>query len=403
MTATLGIVAFVVALLVSVMLHEMGHFAFAKRFGMKATQFFVGFGPTLWSTRRGETEYGVKAIPAGGFVKIVGMTDLEEVDEEDRPRAFYRQPAPQRAVVLVAGSLVHFLIAVVLLLVVFVGIGVPAVSTTVGEVSPCVPSGASARCAAGDEESPAQAAGLRAGDEIVAFEGTQVRDWDRLQRMIRDAGAGPAELVVLRDGERVTLTPDLVERTRPSLDDPEREVDVAVVGFTPRIDNERLGPVTAVQRTGENVGRMFAGTFQALGQIPAAVPDLVRATFGEAERSADGLVGPVGIGKISGDIATDDEPASSRLATFLVLVASLNVFVGIFNLLPLLPLDGGHLAVLGFEQARSRVYRLVGRRDPGRVDLTRLLPAAYLFLVLLIGLSVLLLAADIINPVSVPL
>ncbi|MGH8867886.1 MAG: M50 family metallopeptidase [Actinomycetes bacterium] len=402
MMTTIGVVAFVVALLVSVMLHELGHFAFAKRYGMKATQFFVGFGPTLWSRQRGETEYGVKAVPAGGFVKIIGMTDLEEVDPEDQPRAFYRQPAGKRAIVLAAGSLVHFAIAIVLLLVVFMGIGLLAATTTVGQVSPCVPTSGTA-CTGGDTESPARVAGLRAGDEIVEFGGTRIHDWEQLQGLIRDAGAGEASMVVLRDGQRVTLTPELVERSRPSLTNPNRSEDVGVIGFTPTLVSERLGPVDAVERTGENFGRLVTGTFQALGQIPAAVPDLVRATFGDGERSAEGLVGPVGIGKVSGDIVSQNEPLSSRIAQFIALVAGLNVFVGIFNLLPLLPLDGGHLAVLGFEQGRSRLYRLLGRADPGRVDLNRLLPAAYLFLVLLIGLSVLLLAADIINPVSTPL
>jgi len=306
--------------------------------------------------------------------------------------------------VLAAGSLVHFVIALVLLLVIFMALGTPKPSTTVGQVAPCVPTKPTATsCQAADTASPAQQAGVQPGDRAVSFNGTAVTSWDQLSRLIRKAGSGPAQLVVVRDGEQVRLTPDLVTRTRPSLDHPKTDVRVAVLGVSPTTEADRLGPVAAVGRTGSAFGSTVKGTFVALGQIPAAIPDLVRATFGSAERSATGLVGPVGIGRVSGDVAAAQEPWSVKLGTFLAIIAGLNVFVGIFNLLPLLPLDGGHLGVLGYEQARSRIYRLVGRPDPGRVDLTRLLPAAYLFLALLVSLSVLLLAADIVNPVSVPL
>ena len=186
-----GIVAFIVVLLVSVMIHEAGHFATARVFGMKATEFFVGFGPTLWSRKRGETEYGVKAIPAGGFVKIVGMTDLEEIDPADEPRAFYRQPAWQRAIVLAAGSFMHFVIAFVLLVFVFAALGTGTTTTTLARVAPCIPSEAAATsCAADDPESPARAAGLLPGDTVIVLStarpsatGTSCR-----ARFVRSAG-----------------------------------------------------------------------------------------------------------------------------------------------------------------------------------------------------------------------
>ena len=392
-----GIVAFVVVLLASVMIHEAGHFATARAFGMKATEFFVGFGPTLWSRRRGETEYGVKAIPAGGFVKIVGMTDLEEIDPADEPRAFYRQPAWQRAIVLAAGSFMHFVIAFVLLVFVFAALGTPTTTTTIARVAPCIPTDPEASaCSSADPESPALGAGLQAGDTVVTYDGETIEDWEQLQAAIRASGGRQVDIVVERDGEQetVTLTPVVTER------DGEQ---IGLVGLTPQIAAQRQGPLEAIGTSVTEVGNLTTATFQGLAAIPAAIPALLNSTFGAEERSIDGLVGPVGIARISGEVVEGESPLALRIGSFLAIMAGINVFVGIFNLLPLLPLDGGHLAVLGFERARAGVYRLLGRPDPGRVDLTRLLPAAYLVIALFIGLSVLLLVADVLNPVSLPL
>jgi len=397
-----GVLAFVVALLASVMLHEAGHFAFARRFGMKATEFFVGFGPKLWSTRRGETEYGVKAIPAGGYVKILGMTDLEEVAPEDEPRAFYRQPARRRAVVLAAGSVTHFLLGWVLVAVVLLGIGLPVTTLTVGSVSPCVPTGAETACAAGAPTSPAAHAGLRAGDTVRSLDGRTVTSWEELTGRIRAAGGRPVTLGVERAGQQLTLRATPALRQRPSVDDPAKTERVGVLGLSSQVALKRAGLLDGVRTTTSTVGALFSATFSSLAQIPAAVPKLVSQTFGGQQRSADGLVGPVGIARVSGQtLGAGDQLVGVRVGQFLLIIAGLNIFVGVFNLLPLLPLDGGHLAVLVYEQARARLYRLLRRPDPGRVDLTRLMPAAYLFLLLIVGLSVLLLVADIVNPVSV--
>jgi membrane-associated protease RseP (regulator of RpoE activity) len=392
-----GIVAFVLVLLASVMIHEAGHFATARAFGMKATEFFVGFGPTLWSRRRGETEYGVKAIPAGGFVKIVGMTDLEEIDPADEPRAFYRQPAWQRAIVLAAGSFMHFVIAFVLLVIVFAALGTPTTTTTVARVAPCVPTdNTTASCAADDPDSPALAAGLQPGDTVVAYDGQRIDDWQQLQEAIRASAGRDVAVVVNRAGQQQTLTLTPVVRERDG-------EQVGVVGLTPQIGAERQGPVEALGASAAQVGNLTVATFRGLAAIPAAIPALLNSTFGTAERSVEGLVGPVGIARISGEVVEGEAPLALRIASFLGIMAGINVFIGIFNLLPLLPLDGGHLAVLGFERARAGIYRLLGRPDPGRVDLNRLLPAAYLVIALFIGLSVLLLVADVLNPVTLPL
>ncbi len=397
---TIGVLAFVVALLLSIMLHEAGHFVFARAFGMKATQFFLGFGPTLWSFRRGETEYGVKAIPAGGFVKIVGMTSLEEVAPADEKRAFYRQPAPQRAVVLAAGSVVHFVIGFLLLLAVFSAIGTPVTTTTIAEVSPCVPATVNDRCNPGDPASPAAAAGLRAGDRILAIDGRPVQDWTSFSRDVRAHGAGPVSLGVERDGRRQTLTPVVVTASRPSLDDPTRTQTVGVLGIAPGQQRQRLSLPAGLGRSGALFGDSLTGTFTALGKIPAAVPKLLSL---DSKRTADSSpASVVGVARLSGEAIGAEADLASRISFFLLIIASLNIFVGIFNLLPLLPLDGGHLAVLGFEQARAGLYRLLRRPAPNRVDLTKLLPAAYLVIALFVGLSVLLLLADIINPISNP-
>jgi membrane-associated protease RseP (regulator of RpoE activity) len=398
----LGVVTFVVVLLVSVAVHELGHLLTAKRFGMKATEYFVGFGPRVWSFRRGETEYGLKAIPAGGYVKIVGMTDLEEVAPADEPRAFYRQPAPQRLVVLAAGSVSHLVIGFVLFAFVLMVLGRPAPSTTIGEVAPCVPVSAQATCSPGDPPSPAVLAGLRPGDRIVSVAGRTATDWDAAAAAIRGAGAGRVPIVVDRAGTEVRVTADLVSRERPADDDPNRTQAVGVLGVTPDLVMRHAGPGETITTSAEAVWGTVVLTGQVLVQIPGKIPELIDALTG-GQRDPTGLVGVVGIARISGEtLSSGDLPFTAKFGNILLQMAALNVFVGLFNALPLLPLDGGHIAVVLFETARSRIYRLFGRPDPGRVDLTKLLPAAYLFLILLVGLTVLLLAADIVNPVQIP-
>jgi len=211
MSLLLGWVIFVAALLISIMLHEAGHFVTAKRFHMKVTQFFVGFGHTLWSRTRGETEYGVKALPFGGFVKITGMTALEDVNPADEERSFRRQPAWQRAVVLGAGSFRHFVLAFILLIVLAVGIGlVNDNSTKIGTVSACIPTSVTAfdngTCQRGAAVSPAKAAGVREGDKIVAIGSTRVRNWTQLGAAIKAQPEGrPVSITVLRDGRQLVL------------------------------------------------------------------------------------------------------------------------------------------------------------------------------------------------------
>ena len=395
----LGVLAFVLAIVFSIALHELGHLGTAKAFGMKATQYFIGFGPKIWSFRRGETEYGVKAIPAGGYVKIIGMTELEDVEPDDEARAFWRQPAPQRFVVLVAGSTMHFILAFVLFAIALVAVGVRTgeSTTTVEAVSACVPATVEVTCTPTSPESPAKVAGVRSGDRVVSYDGRDVTEWEAFTERVRSSEPGDRPLVVERDGAEITLTVSVVTVQRPDLDEPDTTVSVGALGLAARQEIKRFGVFSGLWRSADAMRQSFVGTGKALVDLPASIPKLVRSTFGDGERDATGAVSLIGAGQIAGEAAKD-----GLFAEFLILIASINVFIGVFNLLPLLPLDGGHIGVLVYEQVRSRVARLFGRADPGRVDLRKLLPTAYGFIVFLVALQVLVLYADIANPIANP-
>ena len=396
----LGIVAFVVALLVSVMLHEAGHFLTARRYGMKATQFFVGFGPTLWSRRRGETEYGVKAVPAGGFVKIVGMTPLEEIDPADEPRAFYKQSAGKKAIVLAAGSTVHFILAILLVLGSALAIG-KAVERSPGlaQIAPCVPVSVEQTCdAPGALPSPAAAAGLLPGDVVTAVDGVPVDGLRAFVDRVRSSPDRPVAVTVERDGQlqQLTLTPVGVQR--PSLDDPARTEQVGAIGVQLQLRQatERLGPVEAVGHSVETMGLIVEGIATTFTEKLGTIADV----YGP-DRDPQGFIGVVGASRISGEVLASDETWAFKILGFLGLIAGLNFFVGVFNLLPLLPLDGGHLAVLGFETARDKIRRMFGYRgEVQRVDFTKLLPLTYAVVLLFAGFTLFLLGADIVNPIT---
>jgi membrane-associated protease RseP (regulator of RpoE activity) len=415
----LGFLGFVLALLISVSLHEGGHFWTARRFGMKATQFFVGFGPTIWSRQRGETEWGVKAIPAGGFVKIVGMTQLEEVDPADEKRAFYNAPAGQRAIVLAAGSTVHFILAVVLVLLssLFIGKAVE-LSPGVSVVSDCVPLQYYSTCEdPGALPAPAAQAGLQQGDVVVAVDGQPVDDSLAFLRAVRSSPGQPLDLTVERDGERreLTMTPVAVQRpelgaepvrgadgqpVRDANDElvyPTEEVGAIGMGIEFRQATERLGPVEAVGHSVDTMGDIVTGIWTTFTEKLGTITKVYT-----PERDPQGFIGIYGAGRISGEVLASDETLGFKLLGFFMLIAGLNFFVGVFNLLPLLPLDGGHLAVLGYENARHKVKRLFGYSGPlRRVDLTKLLPVTYAVVVFFAGFTLWLLGADIVNPISI--
>jgi membrane-associated protease RseP (regulator of RpoE activity) len=390
MSFLLGVAIFVVALLASIMLHEAGHFATAKMFGMKATQFFVGFGRTVWSRQKGETEYGVKAIPAGGFVKIVGMTELEDVDPADEPRSFRKQPGWQRIIVLAAGSFMHFALAFVLLFVIAVGIGLETGSagTTVGAVESCVPANVNLGCVKGDPKSPATKAGVRVGDKIVSIAGIRVTSWTQMGKAIRAQHSGSAVPVVVdRHGQLVTLHATLASLTGHG----------AYLGVSPQAVFQRVGPIGGASYAGHEFWTMLSGSASVVASLPKAIPDLFAPN--RADTPGGQVTSVVGAGDVTGQVLQARIGWQPKAGLVLLIIASLNIFVGAFNLLPLLPLDGGHLAVVIYERARAWLARLMGRPDPGPVDYRRLVPLSVGVFALLVGVGLLLIMADLVNPV----
>ncbi|WP_205327738.1 site-2 protease family protein [Glycomyces sp. YM15] len=413
-----GIVLFALAILISVSLHEFGHMLTAKGFGMKVTRYFVGFGPTLWSFHKGETEYGLKGIPLGGFVKIVGMTPLEEdeedLDETDKKRVFWRKPLWQRTIVLAAGSVTHFIIGFVALwiLVAFVGVTQnPAYAEQVTEseqharvsVAPCVESADSAAaagaCPEGQIEGPAYAAGIQDGDAITSVGGTAVTDWKSLVATV--SGLTPDQPVAVTvDSDGTEKTAEVVPYAATVENEDGTTDTVARLGVYIYADPAiaptiAVGPIDGIGETFSTTGDMFRETFIALGQLPSKIPPLWDAIMG-GERSADSPVSVVGASRLGGEMVQYDQ-----WAMFFMLLVVLNYFIGIFNLLPLLPMDGGHIAIAWYEKARSWVAARRGRPDPGRVDYMKLMPLTYAVIVLLGGFMLLTITADIVNPITI--
>jgi membrane-associated protease RseP (regulator of RpoE activity) len=438
---TLGVVVFVVGIGASIALHEIGHLVPAKKFGVKVTQYMVGFGPTMWSRHRGETEYGVKWIPLGGYIRMIGMfppkpgTDprfvrststgrmgllvesarqqsLEEIQPGDEQRVFYKLSVPRKVVVMLGGPTMNLVIAAVLLVVTMSGLGVQSLVPTVSSVSKCVlPAGTPDReCTPTDQAAPAAAAGLRPGDRLVSFDGHAIRTWDDATHAIRGAGGRTVDFVVERDGQRLDLSAAIPLSQRPVLDDNGQPVtaadgslkttDVGFLGVSPTVGMQRQ-PVTAVP------GTLWDGITQTAAvvvRIPQKMVGIVQAAFGSGARDPNGPISVVGVTRAAGEIASSDsipfvQTPRERVSFFLSLLASLNLALFVFNLIPLLPLDGGHVAGALWEGLRRAVARVRRRPDPGPADVARLLPIAYAMSTVLIVMSVLLIYADIVKPV----
>lgn len=392
-----GWAIFLFALLFSVMLHETGHFVMAKKFGMQATRYFVGFGPTLWSTRRGETEYGVKAIPLGGFVKITGMTSMEEVAPQDEPRSFRRAPGWQRLIVLVAGSFMHLVLAFVLIFGLALGLGIQNDNTTtLGTVSACVPSSvkalnSGAACTAKEGKSPASLAGLRVGDQVTAFNGAKVGSWNQLSDIIKRTPSGkPVALTVLRDGHQVVLHTTLaVVPGRAG----------GYLGVAPESVFQTASPLGAIRYAGTAFGQEITGSAKAVAQLPSAIPKLFAKDRGQS--AAGNVSSVVGVAEATGQAVAAHVGWQYKVDFVLLLIASLNIFVGIFNLLPLLPMDGGHVAAVLWEMIRGWFARLRGRPSPGLVDMRKMIPVSFSIFMVVAFFGVMLILADIVNPVSI--
>ena len=378
----LGMLAFVVALLLSVMVHEFGHFVTARRYGMWVSEFFVGFGKRIWSVQRGETEFGVKAIPAGGYCRIEGMSPNDAMPEGEEDRAFYKASSGKKLIVLGAGSFLHFVLGYLLLFVLFAGVGTNQVLPIIGEVV---------------SNSAAQSAGIQVGDEVTSINGVEVTTWYKDVEAIRNSQGKELTLGLLRDGQNITITatPRLTD-----IDGTERYV----LGIVNTTGLKRSGVIESASNSFKVTKSFLSESVKSLAKLPEKIPALWGATVRGEERDANGLVGVVGVARVSGEaVGSDKLTPMERLATFLLIVASLNIFVGIFNLLPILPLDGGHMAVAIADEMRAFLARLRGRPRPAPIDVTVLTPITMVVFVVLACLTLLLLVADVINPVTLNL
>ncbi len=414
----LGVAGFALTILISVSLHEAGHMITAKRFGMKVTRYFVGFGPTIFSFRRGETEYGLKAIPLGGFCKIVGMTPQDDdVDPADQPRAMWRFPVWKRTVVMSAGSITHFLLALAAAWVVAFTLGLPntaypstteaqlkqAAHITVADCTWIAIPATEQTCTPGTNGAiagPASAAGLRDGDLITAVGATAIGSYGQLTEVIRAQPAGPVTFEYMRDGVTGTATVNLVTADRTPVTDakgPTTKVAIAGLGW----DVESVPGVVHYDAASAVPGTLKYGwfivenTFSALGRIPQKVPALWHSLTG-SERDPDTPISVIGASRLGGEAIEHGVPE-----LFLNIFITLNIFIGIFNLLPLLPLDGGHIAIAWFERARSWLYARLRKPDPGRVDYYKLMPVTYAVILIGGAFTLLTATADIINPIQI--
>ncbi|UNX55912.1 site-2 protease family protein [Georgenia sp. TF02-10] len=445
MEFVVGVLILLVGLVVSIALHEIGHLVPAKRFGVLVPQYMVGFGKTLWSRTVRGTEYGIKALPLGGYVRMVGMypparraertrpdgrptlvqearaAALEEVPPGQEHRTFYRLSVPRKLVVMLGGPTMNLLISAVLLAVIATGLGVGQNTTTLGAVQECLPAqttaadaddagtaAGTAECTPADPAAPGAAAGLRPGDQVLAWGGTPVDSWADISAAIAAGPAAPTEVTVERDGQRLTLTVTPALAERPVLGDdgqPVRGEDGEVrteqrpfVGIGPTFALVRQ-PLSAVPGL---VWDTFTGTVEVLLTLPQRLVDIAQAAFGAEERDPS-VVGLVGVGRFAGEIASVEGEGyglAERSADMLSLLVSLNMALFVFNLIPLLPLDGGHVAGALWEGGRRAVARVRDRSDPGPVDTARMLPVTYAVVAVMLGMSVLLAYADIVRPVT---
>ena len=441
----LGVLFVALGISVSIALHEVGHLIPAKKFGVKVTQYMVGFGPTIWSRRRGETEYGLKAVPLGGYIRMIGMfppkpgadpsilrgsstgrfsqlmdqareESREQVKAGDENRVFYKLSAPRKLVVMLGGPTMNLIIAVVLLAGIFTLYGIGEITARVSAVSQCVQTvpangTAPAACSASDPQAPANVAGIRPGDRIISLAGHPVSSWDDVRALIRPNGGRRISVVVERAGKRLQLNATPILNDVPRLDAAGNPVlgangkiltdRVGFMGFSPSSELVKQ-PLAALPAL---IGGQVASTAGVVFKIPQKMVGIAQAAFGNGVRDPNGPMSVVGVGMVAGEVANGQllgvgGSGSAKFVVLLSLVASLNLALFVFNLIPLLPLDGGHAAGALWEGLKRQVARLRGRPDPGYVDVAKALPVAYAVSIALIGMSVLLIYADVVNPMK---
>ncbi|MEV0641367.1 site-2 protease family protein [Streptomyces sp. NPDC050619] len=426
----LGIVLFALGLLVSIAWHELGHLSFAKLFGIRVPQYMVGFGPTIFSRKKGETEYGIKAIPFGGYIRMIGMfppgpdgrlevrstspwrsmiedarsAAFEELRPGDENRLFYTRKPWKRVIVMSAGPLANLVLAVALFLTVLMGFGISQQTTTVSSVSKCVIAQSQNRddCKKSDPASPAAAAGLKAGDKIVSFGGVKTDDWNKLSDLIRANPGKEVPIVVDRGGQELTLEAKIASNQVAKKDSSGQYVQgqyvtAGFLGFSAATGIVKQDFGDSVTWMGDRIG----DAVDSLAALPSKIPALWNAAFDDGPRAADSPMGVVGAARVGGEIFTLDIPPTQQLAMALMLVAGFNLSLFLFNVLPLLPLDGGHVAGALWESLRRNLAKVLRRPDPGPFDVAKLMPVAYVVAGIFICFTLLVLVADVVNPVRI--
>lgn len=394
-----GVLLFALGIAFTIALHEWGHFTAARYYGMKVRRFFVGFGPEVFSFQRGETVYGLKAIPLGGFCDIVGMTNQDEVDPEDEPRAMRNKPWWQRIIVLLGGIIMNLLIALIILYGLAVTSGLPNqnpdTTAVVGEVGCVAPRQLDAKNLAPCTGSgPAAAGGVKAGDRIVGVDSTSLESFEQLREYVKTRPNQTITLHVERGDQKLDLPVAVESASR--LDETGQEHTVGAIGVTskPLELFVSYGPVAAIGATAGFAGSLVTATLDGLASFPAKLPGVVASIFG-AEREADGPISVVGASHVGGVLAEH-----SAWPMFFLLLASLNFFLAFFNLVPLPPLDGGHIAVVLYERVRDFVRKLRGLAPMGPVNYDKLIPLTVAVAALLAGVGIIVIVADIVSPVQ---
>jgi len=401
-----GWVILLLGLAISIGLHEIGHLWPAKKFGVKVTKYMIGFGPTLFSRKRGDTEYGIKAIPLGGYIQMIGMlppssafknasfrrtTSEEEIAPEDVEKTFYRLAPWKKLIIMFGGPFANLLIALVLSIVLLSGFGQYGRTTSIQGVVQCVPTEANPNCDQVGEPSPSATAGLKAEDQIVEINGTRVKLWSEVESIMSANVNKDIPITVLRSGVEQDLTIKPVEMTLSG-------VTKVYLGVYLKVEKFKVSPVTAVQE----LGNMLVSTGQMIVQLPVQAINAVAEINPNVERDQNGAISIVGLGQFSGDIASNAEiTLEDKFASQLALLMSLNVALFVFNMIPLVPLDGGHIAAGLYEWAKRGIWRLRGKNLEQPVDTSKMMPLAFFVAGLLLLLSVVLIVRDIVNPLQV--